>query len=208
MDGSWKFPEKVQGDSRNFHEHRLTGFEVCSYACAGSALLSVVTERIDGGGGTCKYQTKVQLVPVRWYDGNAHRRTTGISYRISTMQWPLLYRGTGQIIDLKRYTVHTNGALVCCVFSSVVVRHHFYLSPSKRRFAALPMPVGPNDGHAKIETSEARAEARPEARAQNEQWKDAAAVKTSTAACLVAGGKALLKSYGCISGSPSSWCEE
>ena len=36
--------------------------------------------------------------------------------------------------------------------------------------------------------AEARAEARPEARAQNEQWKDAAAVKTSTAACLAAGG--------------------
>ena len=31
---------------------------------------------------------------------------------------PLLYRGTGQIIDLlKRHTVHTNGALVC-IFSA------------------------------------------------------------------------------------------
>ena len=57
MDGSWKFPEKeVQGDSRNFHGHRLTGFEVrsCLLSPRGS-MAAVVSDQGPVG----------MLVPVR-----------------------------------------------------------------------------------------------------------------------------------------------
>ena len=71
----------------------------------------------------------------------------------------------------------------------------FICRRAKGAFCCFADARGAERRTCKIETdderrhaSEARAEARPEARAQNEQWKDAAAVKTSTAACLAAGG--------------------